>query len=71
MIHKHLFHISLLPFLTLVFTVPLPCSPAHQEDEIKAGTVKRLEIEDKVFMEFCYIPPGEAELVGQPVWVDG
>lgn len=62
MVHKHLQITFILPFLVALQTQTLPCSSAHESDEPKPGSVIKIEIADKVFMEFCYIPPGDTKL---------
>lgn len=59
--------ITLSLVLTVLATlVGLTTRPAHARgDEPKAGDVRKFEIADGVFMEFCWIPPGEAQL-GSP-----
>ena len=62
MIYKLLLPISFVSLFALTFILPTRRSPALQAGEPKAGAVKKIEIADKVFMEFCYIPPGEVKL---------
>jgi formylglycine-generating enzyme required for sulfatase activity len=37
-------------------------APVPLANKIEPGTVRRVEIADGVFMDFCYIPPGESRL---------
>jgi len=48
-------------FAIAAFTTPAFCQPS----EPKPGEFKRFEIAKDVFMEFCWIPAGEAQL-GSP-----
>ena len=48
--------------VVVVFVGPVS---AHAQDEPRAGEERKFEIAPGVFMEFCWIPPGEAQL-GSP-----
>ena len=62
MIHKVLLCFQPLLICLLVCILSLPDLTAREGECPKAGDVKKFEIADKVFMEFCYIPPGETKL---------
>lgn len=57
-----MYKISPLWFFLLSLSLTLPCYSAQQQEKPKPGAIKKIEIADKVFMEFCYIPPGESKL---------
>jgi formylglycine-generating enzyme required for sulfatase activity len=53
----------------LAFAISVIAQPAQpkqsQSNELKPGEVRKVEIAKDVYMEFCWIPPGEAQL-GSP-----